>query len=1454
MADLQELFARLKSPSNPANAPPASSNDQQLHGLQPSVSSPILSPSPSGPQPHHPSAILSPNTSVPNTPAVEMDRSANLLNLLRFNSNAGASASQDTGISGERRPSASLFGPTTHDIAGHGRAVSASDLVASFMRKPPSSAAMQSPPPIASPASNKPENSAPARSSTAENPQDLLLRLLNQAKPPQTASASVKPQDQPIPSVESQLPETAVDDLSQDLADAKLEKVDSNPNARQPSPVRVFGQDDPESSTTFTPPPAATKKSMFTYVNPFEQLSASSPRNRTPQPEARSSAPTPKMEILKHERSASPGLGDAQSGNMPSSKARKLGPGSPRHSAVPGGSAENAPRGSVPEALSGVGEQVNRELEEALAKVDLNTKDQANFEADKTVEAEDAKDAQEAVIVAAKEIKEELKDEEARKVIEEGMPKPMAKAFEQIIEDVAQADVADSWESADAEDSPAKDEEAVVRVYNFPMRPFVSIDVKLQDRAPGLRPDSVMEIARAKKEFDQIDRNLITATKNFIVYALPKHGGLRIISQDSGNFKHLFQSAKERVFNVSICSPVPGSSNADYESIVATGVNGSVFWAPVSPSRGDTFRDDDIEGAGFIFPPVPATDDNTSGGMLKTRAKRSSRHPEYFAIGRGKSIYLIWANVASSAEYTDQQSRVCNSEKYLQHRELKVDVGKGCKDFAFSEDDSAIVTLDKSATLKFWDIRVFQTPSFGNPSGPLTPVEIRTPLMTIPLTSVSDKSWPTSVFFIDKERQYTRGVALRYLLVGLKQNHTLQLWDLALGKPVQEINFPHENESDAICSVVYHPGTGVIAVGHPTRNSIYFIHLSAPKYNLHQMSQVRYLTRLADKDPSVPKPDSTAIMSGVREVSFASKGELRSLDILNSPSSELAPAYDKGDEPLFELYVMHSKGMTCLAIKKEDLGWGEGNRVLHPVDGEAKGDISVSPLRAAPPPAPTPSEPSVSGEAAPSSSKATARETIKKESASTARATRTQTPEAGMIASTLARVEGKQDAARAAIINGSDKAEKKKKNKSSDTASQAPSVAPTASLPSTTPASYAAAAQRAKSPAMATPAIAAPASATPATTASAPQTEAVATPEWATRLMEQLQQPRSIPLGNGVNTADLKKIEEDIAAQFSKTFTKELDTLYRRIDDDKRVQDAAGAAKQDAVLRLVSSTLTDNVEKSLTRIVTASIQDVVMPQLAEIVTSSLNRQVVETIAAALKQAVPREIKTALPPAINQAMHEPEVLRIIADLVSNKVAAHVDAHLANALRTTITPAFTNLAVNSAQQVAGEVERRVGEQIRRFEVQHRSDNGKIEQLTNLVRGLSETVHAMAAAQVATIPFQAELFDRIFVHCQPTYVQQLSPLVGLSVAAAVTATLDTHVAERLLWVDTVFSAINLKDQEIIELAPKIMAVLAQRLQEAYMNLSESNSKDPAIPALLRKISQLYRRANEMKNMTAG
>ncbi|KAK0767292.1 hypothetical protein LTR59_018416, partial [Friedmanniomyces endolithicus] len=73
------------------------------------------------------------------------------------------------------------------------------------------------------------------------------------------------------------------------------------------------------------------------------------------------------------------------------------------------------------------------------------------------------------------------------------------------------------------------------------------------------------------------------------------------------------------------------------------------------------------------------------------------------------------------------------------------------------------------------------------------------------------------------------------------------------------------------------------------------------------MDQTRYISLLARADTTIlPKPESTAIMSGLRESSFAKVGLLRSLDMLKTPVENAA---EKGsvDETLFELYVEHSK-------------------------------------------------------------------------------------------------------------------------------------------------------------------------------------------------------------------------------------------------------------------------------------------------------------------------------------------------------------------------------------------------------------------------------------------------------------------------------------------------------------------------------------------------------------------
>jgi len=57
------------------------------------------------------------------------------------------------------------------------------------------------------------------------------------------------------------------------------------------------------------------------------------------------------------------------------------------------------------------------------------------------------------------------------------------------------------------------------------------------------------------------------------------------------------------------------------------------------------------------------------------------------------------------------------------------------------------------------------------------------------------------------------------------------------------------------------------------------------------------------------------------------------------------------------------------------------------------------------------------------------------------------------------------------------------------------------------------------------------------------------------------------------------------------------------------------------------------------------------------------------------------------------------------------------------------------------------------------------------------------------------QVAIFDDYLAHCDPAFVQQLSPLVSISVGAAVTSSLENNVSERLTWLENVLATLNPK-----------------------------------------------------------
>jgi hypothetical protein len=1388
-----------------------------------------------------------------NTPVPEsgnQTRATDLLSLLKFRP-GGPSAPFSAGPALQRRESQNSA-PTSLDATGgaQNRTMSAADLVAGFTRKPSGLGTSHSPSALA-PASSRPELRGEASNSSA-NPQDFLLKLLNQApKSNSSEAATFKHADQPVESIELATPEASLEDLAQDLQNASIASPSIPANrGRQESPMHVFGEA-AAPPTAFDPPAPAPKAKVFTYVNPFEQLAASSPRNRTPNPENRSGSEKPHVDILKHAR-------DTSTVSAPAAKSRKVSADPPTINPP----SPSGPTETVSEALSGVGEVVDKQVEEALAQI--TSKANGNSEPKMSK-------AEKAVQEAAAEIKEDLKDEETRREMEAGMSTPMAKAFEDTIEAAAEAD--DDWEEAAEKD---------VCVFLFPMQPFVSITIKKLDEPPLTVPADVLaDIAKMKKEFDQIDRNLITASQQFMVYPL-KNGGLRVIRQEDGTHKQVFATVKERIFNVAL-SISKKTGAKETETVLATGVDGTIFWAPLANFAQDELFGQNEQERGFLFPPVPTSDENTSGGQLKTRVKPSSRNPDFFAYGRGKSIYLISPNIARTSAYCDTETRVCKSEKYLKENMLKISTGKAGKDFIFSADDTVILSLDKVGRLKFWDIRPL-TQSGARER--VSPVEVKVPLMTLTTCQPTEKSWPTSVMLLDKEKPMAKGIALRYVIIGMKQNHTLQIWDLTLGKPVQEINFPHEQESDGICSLAYHAKSGILVVGHPTRNSIYFMNISAPQYNLPPMSQAKFVNMLATKDANLPTPQSTIIASGIREFSLRSTTRLRSLDMLADPGEQYGE-----DVPLFVLYIMHSKGISEMRITRPLLGWAESGKYINQVKAADVGAVIISEIKSLP--APVPGEnASVVSETPPvlTSSTATPSKPSTKDSVKKIDSTPARLPKAQPV-----------EAPKAEQATNGESKKKRKEKKASEIASQTTSTAPS---PFVQPVEVLTRASQVEQPASPSPA--------PKALSIAKTSESGAAPTWATA------STALATTASAGSTVDMSGIEAIIKGEF--------ESLAQNLSEDRHRQEAAAASRQEGVLKVVSRTLHENVEDSLSRVVTEGLHKITLSPLKDVIASSVDRNLSTAVNQAVKAGMPRELEKILPSAIGNALQDQNLLRNVADVVSRNVALQVEQQFAVTMRDTIVPAMAKLAVNAANKMTSDIEDRFTEHIQQSSLQHQQDNSKIADLIKVIGNLQQTVHLMAEEQVkfqqqttsvltqlrarpqsdpvasvpqtpanhqrqkspeelerdeikalvshdlmnATIKWmhsgrKIELFDEVFVHINPSYLEDMSALIVLSVSAAVTDSLETNTLRRLAWLEVGLHIINpavsshiptiakyetltiIQTPEIADVFPKVLEVMQTRLQQAYMTIAERNHVDP----ILRNVAGLNSRVQEMKTL---
>jgi hypothetical protein len=772
------------------------------------------------------------------------------------------------------------------------RPVSAADLVAGFGRKSASIGSISSPSLVA-PSASRPDLRAEAASTSSTNPQDFLLKLLNSQAKTETFSPS-RPIDfysKPNTTNDENINNTSTTvDIS--ASSSSVQPTENIPFATNPlenrDPItastatqsfapqlRVFGESSAQAATltsSHRPSPG-----LFTSANPFDLFPPVKPVQTSTAAESKSQAQGPSEPQSVHSKATF--LKSATPQQHTPQESPKV-PTSPPILTR----SQNAPE-TVSEAVGEVGEKVEKQVEEALAQLHLDFPKSSKSAGKKKVK---------------------------RAPISDEMNEPSSD----------NPQVYETWEAA--AEAEAGDH-GIVKIFNLPMKPFISIDIQRLDNSPQIIPAAaILHCVRSRKEFDQVDRNLVAFTSKYIIYAM-KDKGFRVVDHETAKWKLQFPQSDERIFNITLSIDKSTSTSADQRNcaVLATGVKGTVFWSKFV--RFDQSLSD--ESTGFILPAVESGEEHTSNSQLKTRVRASSRNPAFFAYGRGKFIHIIRPLLASMAPFTDPETEILDTQKYLTCDNLKICTGKAAKDFAFSSDDTVIASLDKAGKLKFWDVQAL-TERPADETG--AHHEVKSPIMSLNACIKSEKAWPTSVMFIDKEKPMNNGLALRYMFVGMKQNHTLQLWDLGLGQQVQEINFPHSDESDAICSLAFNTKLSMLVVGHPTRNSIYLLHVSPPKYGLQPMSQARYMNMLATKDKALPSLASTVIVGSIREYTLNNIGSLRSLDLMmDSPMTEDGTT-DK--DYIMTIICYHSKGIFEFTVTRELVGWSKDGKSLNSVD------------------------------------------------------------------------------------------------------------------------------------------------------------------------------------------------------------------------------------------------------------------------------------------------------------------------------------------------------------------------------------------------------------------------------------------------------------------------------------------------------------------------------------------
>ncbi|KAL4268655.1 Enhancer of mRNA-decapping protein 4 WD40 repeat region domain-containing protein [Pleurotus pulmonarius] len=208
-------------------------------------------------------------------------------------------------------------------------------------------------------------------------------------------------------------------------------------------------------------------------------------------------------------------------------------------------------------------------------------------------------------------------------------------------------------------------------------------------------------------------------------------------------------------------------------------------------------------------------------------------------------------------------------------------------------------------------------------------------------------------------------------------------------------------------------------------------------------------------------------------------------------------------------------------------------------------------------------------------------------------------------------------------------------------------------------------------------------------------------------------------------TKEIKRTEDNLHTRIGRLIGKEMDKQHQRLEEARVNEQAEDFARQEKILKLISTELTRNTTRVVEMAVKNEVQNSVLPSLENItkteVKSALNDQIGRGVADFIGQSLPNEIEKLL--------LRPDISAHFAHLLSSSLTPLLERQVKEAVTKTFLPVYSQQSSSYHQEVLREL--RTEMHSLKSEVTawqndaFRNQETSIRELEHTVRALSEQV---------------------------------------------------------------------------------------------------------------------------------